>query len=416
MTAHNRLSRNTLILLISNVGSAGLSLLLSVLIGRALGGEGLGVYVTVLAWIFPLSLLAEFGLGTLITRDVAQDPDAGPTYLRATAAARLWLGGALVALLLFLSPRLSDDPAVVRGLQISAPLIIILPLFGTFTALFRARQIMWPIPWLNVGMLVVQVGLTALVFLNGGDVIAALIVNVVTSAGQLAAAWLIYQWRFKVGTQRDVPLQASVLLRRALPFAIAAVLFALQIRISIIMLERLASTSEVGYYAAASRFVEAGRMIPNAFFGALFPALAVLAVQPLRLNQTFTRTMLGLASYGLLLGIVFVPLSSWIVEATFGASFASAVPVLQLLMWSLLPALLRAGRTLYWYALGQESFVNIVTGVALALQIALCWWLIPRFGALGAAFATIIVESLAFAMLWRPVSLFTTGRWRYARR
>ncbi len=412
------LSRNTLILLISNVGSAGLSFLLSVLIGRALGEEGLGVYATALAWVLPLSLLAEFGLGTLITRDVAQDPDAGLAYLRATAAARLWLGGGLSALLVVLAPLLSDNPAVVRGLQISAPLIIILPLFGTFTALFRARQVMWPIPWLNVGMLVVQVGLTALVFLNGGDMIAALVVNMLTSAGQLAAAWLIYQWGFRegVGARHGSPLQTSLLLRRALPFAIAAALAALQTRVAFILLERLASAGEVGYYAAASRFVEAGRMIPNAFFGALFPALAVLAVQPLRLNQTFTRTMLGLASFGFLLGIVFLLFSSWVVEATYGARFSSAAPVLQLLMWSLLPALLRAGRTLYWYALGQESFVNIVTGVALVLQIALSWWLIPRHGALGAAAATVVVESLAFAMLWRPVNPFTLGRWRYARR
>jgi O-antigen/teichoic acid export membrane protein len=111
-----------------------------------------------------------------------------------------------------------------------------------------------------------------------------------------------------------------------------------------------------------------------------------------------------------------LPLSPWIVEATYGANFASAIPVLQLLMWSLLPALLRAGRTLYWYALGQESFVNIVTGIAVALQIVLSWWFIPGYGALGAAAATIVVESLVFALLWRPVNLFTLGRWRYARR
>jgi O-antigen/teichoic acid export membrane protein len=267
-------------------------------------------------------------------------------------------------------------------------------------------------------MLVMQVVLTTLVFLNGGGVIAALIVNMLTSAGQVAAAWLIYQWRFRevVGAVREPPLQTSVLLRRALPFAIAAVLAALQTRVGIILLERLASTGEVGYYAAASRFVEAGRMIPNAFFGALFPALAALAAQPIRLNQTFTRTMLGLASFGLLLGLAFLLLASWVVELTFGASFASAVPVLQLLMWSLLPALLRAGRTLYWYALGQESFVNIVTGVVLVLQIALSWWLIPRHGALGAAAATVVVEGLAFALVWRPANLFSLGRWRYARR
>src|SRR5438477_12267695 len=87
------LSRNTLILLISNVGSAVLSFVLSVLIGRALGQDGLGVYSTALAWITPLSLVAEFGLGTLMTRDIAQNPASEAAYLRLTTWARLWLGG-----------------------------------------------------------------------------------------------------------------------------------------------------------------------------------------------------------------------------------------------------------------------------------------------------------------------------------
>jgi O-antigen/teichoic acid export membrane protein len=122
------------------------------------------VYATALAWVFPLSLAADFGLGTLITREVAAAPGSASDYLRSAAAARLWLGGALMLLLMFAAPFLSSNPAVVLGLQISAPLIVILPSFGGFTAVFRARQDMWPIAWLNLGMLGAQVALTALVF------------------------------------------------------------------------------------------------------------------------------------------------------------------------------------------------------------------------------------------------------------
>ena len=105
----DRLSRNTLALLISNGGSALLSFGLSVLIGRllvedalglerrvdpaligrVLGQEGLGVYAAALAWVFPLSLLAEMGIGTLITRDIAQTPDAAHAYVRQSVRVRL---------------------------------------------------------------------------------------------------------------------------------------------------------------------------------------------------------------------------------------------------------------------------------------------------------------------------------------
>jgi O-antigen/teichoic acid export membrane protein len=401
----SRLSRNTITLLASNVGSAALSFILSVLVGRALGQDGLGVYATALAWIFPLSLIAEFGLGTLMTRDLAQSPEAAEEYLRTTTLARLWLGGGLMLGLVILAPHLSSDAEVVAGLQISAPLIVILPFFGAFTAIFRAQQAMWAIPPLNLGMLFAQVVLTALVFRAGGGVLAALIVNILTSAGQLIAAWAVYQWKFhtSIPTQSVVSLQMMMLLKRAWPFALAAILAALQTRTGTILLERLTDTAQVGYYAAATRFVEAVRMIPNALFGALFPALAALITQLDKFHHTFRRVTLGLAGFGLLVGIGFTLFATPVMLLTYGDSFASAIPVLQIAMWSLLPGLLRAGRTLYWYAQGREQFTNIVTGAVLLAQIALSLWLIPLHGAVGAAVVSLITETAAFILLWWPL-------------
>jgi O-antigen/teichoic acid export membrane protein len=398
------LSRNTITLLTSNVGSAALSFILSVLIGRVLKQDGLGVYTAALAWVFPLSLIAEFGLGSLMTRDIAQTPDSADEYLRSTTLARLWIGGALTLALVILAPILSDDPAVIAGLRISAPLIIILPFFGAFTAIFRARQAMWPIPPLNVGMLVIQVALTALVFLAGGGVLAALIVNTLTSAGQLVAAWAVWRWKFHAPspTPNNLSLKIMPLLRRAWPFALAAVLAALQTRAGTILLEKLTDTAQVGYYAAGTRFIEAARMIPNALFGALFPALAALIAQPDAFRRTFRKVTLGLSGFGIALGLICTFFATIIMSLTYGAAFIPAIPVLQIAMWSLLPGLLRAGRTLYWYALGREQYTNIVTGATLIAQIALSLWLIPLAGASGAAIVSLVTETLALILLWLP--------------
>jgi O-antigen/teichoic acid export membrane protein len=182
------------------------------------------------------------------------------------------------------------------------------------------------------------------------------------------------------------------------------VLAALQLRLNTILLERLTSTAEVGYYAAATRFVEAGRVIPNALFGALLPALTAYSgnLQPLEL--TFRRTMLALAAFGGALAVLTSLLAPMIIALTYGSAFALAAPALTMAMWALLPAVLRGGRTLYWYAQGHEQYANAVTGVTLGLQFVLGLLLIPRYGALGAAFVTLITETLALALLWWPVS------------
>lgn len=412
-----RLGRNTATLLVSNVGSALLSFILSVLIGRALGQGGLGVYAAAMAWVFPLSLTADFGLSTLITREVAQSPDATQAYLRAATLARLWLGGGLMLATLLAAPLLSQDAAVVWGIQVSAPLIIILPFFGLFTAVFRAQGVMWPIPWLNLGMLVAQVVLTAGAFILGGGLGAALIVNTLTSAAQLVAAWWLYR-RVITGSAdqpadtatRELPhtgtaaqyprLEVTALLRLALPFALAGLLAALGARLNTILLELWTNADEVGYYTAAARFVEAGRMIPNALFGALFPLLASLTAQPEAMRRTFQRVLLGLGAFGGGAALAGTLLADLALRMTYGDAFAPAVPALQLALWSLLPGLLRGGLSLYIYASGGERLVNSVTAAMLVLQLLLGALLIPSSGAYGAALVSLIAEAVAFALLW----------------
>jgi O-antigen/teichoic acid export membrane protein len=285
--------------------------------------------------VYPLNLLVEFGLGTLMTRDLAAQPETTPDYLRVVVSTRLLLGGVVMLALLAAAPLISADPLVVAGLHVSAPMVIILPLFSTFTAVFRARQAMLPVMWLNLGMLAAQVALTALILAAGGGVVAALIVNTATSTGQLAAAWVWYRVRFsfhkdawlmppdvktsgyqtakstkgtekptssafspfsglvisaagrfnvwrhklehnpeKPAIERSQRARVAALLGRAAPFALAGVFVALQGRLTVILLESYTATAEVGYFAAANRFVEAARLLPNAFFGALFPALS----------------------------------------------------------------------------------------------------------------------------------------------
>jgi O-antigen/teichoic acid export membrane protein len=392
---------------VSNGGSAILSFLLSVLIARAVGANGLGVYVAALAWIFPLSLITEFGLGTLITRDIAQSPEKTDTYIRIAVIVRLLIGGGLMLLIWLIAPLLTDDIAVIQGLRVSVPMIVLVPLYGTFTAVFRARQVMQPIAILNLGMLIAQVLLTASVFRSGLGVQAALIVNVLTSGGQLGVAWWIYQSDFASNVAFDSNIAIIQLLKQALPFAIAAILGAMQLRLNFILLEQFAGTNTVGQYAAASRFVEAGLLIPAALFGALFPALAAMKNELFRLNQLLRRIQFGLALYGLGFGTIVALLAATIIQWTYGTGFALSVLILQILAWTLLPGVLKSSLILYWYARGYENRVNIVTALVLLLQFVLSFWLIRQYGVIGAAVTIVITEIAALVLLWgmRFVSL-----------
>ncbi|MBN8634841.1 MAG: oligosaccharide flippase family protein [Anaerolineae bacterium] len=389
----SRLPSNTLTLLGSNLGGALLLFVLSALIGRTFGSPGLGVYAVALAWVYPLSLVVEFGLTTLMTRAISADSTQIPAYMESITVARLLLGGGALIAFYLAAPLISRDPVVITALQISAPLIVIQPFYSQFTSVFKAQGRLWTIPALNLGMIGAQVVLTAIALANGGNILHALSLNTVTSAGQLVAAWWLYQ-RLTLAEQARLPLSLGrggwgvrlvTLLRAAFPFALAAIFAALQARMVILLLEQ--QVIEAGYFSAANRFIEAAKLLPNAFFAALFPLIGSASVQ-----GAFRPAALGLAAFGLVAGIGFTVTAPLLLTLVFGGGFQPAVPTLIVLGWSLLFFALRGARTIYWYAHSGEHFVNGVNAFAVVAIFVLSAALIPAYGAVGGAVAVLLTD------------------------
>jgi O-antigen/teichoic acid export membrane protein len=402
----NALRRNTTLLLVSNIGSAVFSFALSALIGRAFGDDGLGLYAVIAAWIYPISLVVEFGIGTLLTRDLAQRPAETHTLVYSAVASRLIFGAFAIVIIVIAAPLISDDPRIIAGIRISAPMVIILPLFSTFTAVLRARDHMLPIPFLNIGMIALQVVLTLIALVNDGGFIGVLLANVVSSAVQMIGAYAAYRLVMSPPTAR-VRLRPFQLARRAWHFALAALFAALQLRLSTILLETLTTTREVGLFFAATRFIEAARLFPNAYFGALYPALSTLTADRDALSRTFRRAFFVVGLFGIAAGIVLSVTAAPLIRLVFGDDFAAAAPAMIVLGWSLLGYMVRGALTLKLYALNRQPLVNLVNAAAILLQIALSLWLIPAYGASGAAFALVVIEFAAFAVLW----LLQPRRW-----
>lgn len=361
-----KLSKNTLILLVSNGGSAVLSFLIAVLIGRYYGEDGLGIYASVLAWIFPLSFIVEFGFGTMMTRDIAKQPELAHHYLNLTWRFRAIVGGLIIIGFCIASYLWTEHPLY---FIISSPMIIILPAYGAYTAIFRAHQRMFPIAILNLGMLIAQVILIVFAILRPVPIIGLFIINTATSLVQLLGAVYIYRTYFYEKPKSSSNLNLLDIIRQSRSFAIAGILSAVQARFSILWLESVGTATLVGLFVASLRFIDGAKMIPNALFGAVYPALAELADHPTRLHKLFRRILLALTAYGLAVAFILLIFADKILALTFGVDFITAQSALITLGLMLIPFFLRSGWTLYWYALGYEKAVNIILVINLLLLI-----------------------------------------------
>lgn len=394
----SRLSLNTFILMLSNTLTAGLAFLLTLLIGRGLGDTGLGRYAAVMAWIFPLTILADFGVSTLITRDVAEDRARTAEYIRQALFWRWILAGGLILLLWIGTFFTAAEDR--WGLRIAGFLIVIDSIFGVYTAVWRAWQMMWPILLLNTGLLSLQVIGTALVLWQGGGLTAVLAALVLADGIQLSAAWLLWRFKFYSPFSHTEKINQRGFLKRALPFAVGGLLAAVYSRMIFLILESAASAEVVGWFAAASRFVEAAKMPALALFGAIFPMLAALSHDSNALRNLMKKVNGGLSVYALCASVGFTLFGQPLMNFTFGQDFQNTVPMLVLLSWTLIPSLLRQNFAAVHYAQHRENRVNTVMLIALAFQGIAGMVLVRTIGGGGAAWTLLCTESLLMVGLW----------------
>ncbi len=340
----------TAALAVGNLLGAVLGFALSALIGRGVGEAGLGAYATAAAWVFTLGLVVDAGVSARLTRDIAATPQRARALLEAAMRARLALGLLCAVGAWVFAPVLTGSPAATDALRVGVPLLLLNPLVAAYTAVFRAFGHLRRTAALNVAMLAAQTALTVVALGLGWGVAGAMLANVASSGAQALAAHRLYR-RDRLPTSPET-VAAWGLVRACWPFALAAVLAALQMRMGTVLSEAWAGAATAGLYAAAYRFIEAGRLIPQAAFDALLPALSASREHPERFAGLARRVGVRVAGYGVL--------------------FAIGCAVL-------------GGR-------GQERRVTTLNALALAAQAAYSAALIPAYGLSGAGAALLLGE------------------------
>jgi O-antigen/teichoic acid export membrane protein len=186
------------------------------------------------------------------------------------------------------------------------------------------------------------------------------------------------------------------LLRSSLPLFILSLLMLAHARTDEIMLAGLRGFSEVAAYAAAYKLAEVSRTLIRPVTMVFFPIMsaALTTHGPVRYRRDVRRLVGGSAAVGLLVAIAVIPLASFIVPWIFGADYREATAITQVL-FLVTPALF-AGQIAITVANAMQidrSAIGIVATGVIA-NIVLNAVIIPQWGAIGAAYTTVVTESL----------------------
>jgi O-antigen/teichoic acid export membrane protein len=167
-------------------------------------------------------------------------------------------------------------------------------------------------------------------------------------------------------------------------------------KIDQVMIKNMLDSKELGYYAAAVRLSEAWYFIPVALTNAIYPAI----VNAKKVNNKFYFNRMQklydiLAWMAISIAVPVSIFSKDIINIIFGAEFQSAAPVLTIYIWAGVAVFLGVASSQY---LITENFTKLSffrTLIGMVINVILNLVLIPKYGIIGAAYATLISYSVA---------------------
>lgn len=181
------------------------------------------------------------------------------------------------------------------------------------------------------------------------------------------------------------------LVRGAWPFLLTGVVTGLYLKLDQAMIRYFLNNEAVGLYAVAAKLSEAWMLIPLVLTRSLFPAVLNAKARSMEL---FERRIVGLYSLLALFGLG-LSIGCWsfrepIVVLLFGPEYSSAARILGVYAWAIPFIFINNAQWRWYIALGYQRLALVRILLALALNVALNIVLIERYGAIGAAYSTVV--------------------------
>ncbi len=386
------LARNTFYLTTTAIGQKVIAFVYFLFLARVMQPESTGIYFLAVSFIMIFSVVADFGITHVVVREIAKTPERAKELLRGALGAKLLFMVLAVFVANIASVGLGYDTLVIQLILLASVSLFCDAVHLLFYGALRGMQ---KLQYEALGMFAghlasVTVGALVLCFYPSLHLLIialmfASVVNVMVSVSKVVNI---------LGIGVLVPTfekrNLGLLLKAALPFALAAVFVKVYSYVDSILISKYLGTAELGYYAVAYKFTYAFQFLPMAFIAALYPGIsASIDKDEFRVNQMMEKGMWYMA-------ILVIPISLgiWAIapEAVLlaGDNYAPAAPVLQILIFALIPLFLDFPIGSLLNAANRQSTKTAIMGITMVINVVLNLFLIPRIGIIGAAIAALI--------------------------
>lgn len=379
-------------LFVDKVLRMGVGLLVGVWVARYLGPEKFGILNFAMAFVGLFGTISTLGLQGIMVRDIVKNPEESNVILGTGFVLRVLAGifvfGLVIGVISYLRPEDNLTKTIVAILGVVQIFHASQVIKYWFESQVQSKFIVWTenlvflfIAGFKVSMILIQAPLIAFAW-------------IIFLESVLVSIFSFVVYRIKTGdlfSWKPSFVKSKRLLKDSWPLILSGLAIAIYMKIDQIMIGQIIGDEEVGIYSAAVRISEIWYFIPMVITASVFPAIIEAKKKSEALYYERLQKLYNLLVWmAIAVALPMTFLSHWVIKFLFGQAYAQAGTVLSIHIWTAVFVFLGVACS-NWFLIENRQILSLQrTLLGAVVNVGLNLILIPNFGIIGAAYATVV--------------------------
>lgn len=196
----------------------------------------------------------------------------------------------------------------------------------------------------------------------------------------------IRKLKFDYNTSKELLLQSYHLI-------ISTMMAVLYSQMDRVMIGKMMTQTDVGFYTAAATICNMWVFIPQAFANSASPVIMELKDKDSNMYIRRLKQLMGFIFWiGALFSIVFTVMADFIIHVLYGDAYTMAKGPLIILIWSTVFSSLSYPRSIWMICENKQNYTKYILIWGVILNLILNYYGIKYLGIIGAAIATLFTE------------------------
>jgi len=378
----------------SFAGSLMVGVVSAPLLVRHFGAVEFGRYSTALALIAIVSGLTEGGVSTVALRELSTTKDAAARrrLMSDLLGLRLLLSVAGVAIAVAIAAILGYGGDLTLGVLLAGAGMALVSVQSLLAALLQSRLRFGWAALIDFSRGIVGIGLIVVLVLIDAGTVAILASTIPAAVAGLALTVPLVRGQASL-RPAFAPSRWAPLLRDVVVIAVSVAVYALYLRVTLIITSLVSNPEQTGYFAISFRLMEALIVIPVLLVGAAFPIISRSARDDRERFEYAIRRIFELSLFlGGLITLALILSAPFVIELLVGTSHHPSVGVLQIQGLALLAGFIISATSFPLLGMRRHRAILVVNSGSLVVAVGLALALAPAHGAAGAAIAGVSAD------------------------